>query len=78
MKYNVNARTIESTDKCRHDFSCLDGNLECLCNVNKSISDKLILVDPNRSAICHYLLSFGNSFICNCPVRTEIHMMYNA
>ena len=78
MKYKVNAETLERTVKCKYDFSCLHGKKECLCDVNKSIDDRLILVDPQSNEFCNYLLSFGKSYICNCPVRTEIYKKYKA
>lgn len=76
MKYKIAAEVVQDADKCNLDYSCLNGDKECLCDVNKAIDDKIVLVVPRNNDPCDYLMSFGNSYICNCPVRLELFRSY--
>jgi len=76
MKYRVSDDILNSTSKCRNDFSCLYGETDCLCEFNDAIENKLLFVKPNKNATCNYMLSFGYSYLCNCPTRKEIFHLY--
>lgn len=81
MKYTVTHDIVNATVQCADDFSCLYGEGECLCEVIgcSPDSDSGILyihhADDIRS--CRYEMFFGNSFVCNCPVRKELYRQYH-
>jgi hypothetical protein len=72
MELMINKETIDKTKKCLSDFSCLNGTDDCLCTVESTIANLGLLVMPGKYHKCLYKMSFGNGFICLCPVRYEI------
>ena len=77
VKFKVSQTTLNQTDKCRNDYSCLSGKKECLCSVTDSFDGKVLFVKPLCSNECGYKMSFGYSYVCNCPIRKEIYNKYN-
>jgi len=75
--YKISEDIIKDTCKCRDDFSCLKGNDECICAIEESFNDKIYFINPDNKGICDYRMSFGYSYICNCPTRREIFKQYN-
>lgn len=72
----IDAYILNETVKCRRDFACLSGKTECLCRVEEFINNKILFVAPGRNLLCNYLISFGDSFVCDCPARKEIFRQY--
>ncbi len=77
MKYQVRTDLLQEADKCRHSFSCLSGGDECLCQIKDSFDGKVLFVAPPCSDVCDYIMSFGYSYVCKCPVRKEIYNQYS-
>lgn len=75
-EFKVSADTLNETDKCQMNFSCLQGVKECFCEVEEGINNKIIFIKSSVSNLCHYRMSFGYSCTCNCPVRKEIYRIY--
>lgn len=75
MKFNINSDILNKTDKCSENYSCLNGKEECFCEVKEHFGNKIIFVKPINVS-CNYSLSFGYSFVCNCPTRKEIYNLY--
>jgi hypothetical protein len=69
---DIQSRTTE----CVHNFSCLDGKRDCLCEVETAIDNKVIFVKPQMHTACNYKLSFGYKFICNCPTRNHLYLSH--
>ncbi|MBI5664684.1 MAG: hypothetical protein HZC49_06320 [Nitrospirae bacterium] len=76
MKFDINSDTLNKTDRCRDNYSCLTGEGKCLCEV-ESHFDKNILFIKTPKILCNYYMSFGYSHICKCPARKEIFYRYN-
>jgi hypothetical protein len=77
MKYIVSKNSLNSTTKCKGSFSCLEGNPECLCNIDDCSEGKIHFVIPEANDHhCDYKTPFGYSFTCSCPVRKEIYNTY--
>ena len=74
--FKVEENILNKTDKCRSDFSCLSGKKECLCPVEDSFDGIVLFVNPPCSSACGYMMSFGYSYVCNCPIRKEIYSKY--
>ncbi|GBD97794.1 MAG TPA: hypothetical protein ENG83_03210 [Nitrospirae bacterium] len=76
MEFKIKADILNETDKCRENHSCLNGDKDCLCEVEDSFSNKIVFIKPVNNAACDYRMSFGYSFVCNCPTRKEIFNLY--
>ena len=80
MKLKISKETLEKTTKCLRDFQCLDSDKKdiCIdmCTIDTFINDVLFLKDRLHDIYCHYKMSFGYSYICNCPTRKEIYEVY--
>ena len=78
MKFIVNKNTLSNTTKCKGSYSCLDGNMECLCSIDDCSDGIIHFVIPGQKDFhCDYKTPFGYSFTCSCPVRKEIYNNYN-
>ena len=73
----IEAKIIEAT-KCDKNFECLSNeNYICLTSsVDRAIDGKVHFITCIFEN-CHYKMRFGNSQICNCPVRKEIFNKYH-
>ena len=76
MEIRISDAVIRQTTKCEKGFSCLAGNLECLCKARKYVADEVLLIENGRGEKCVYLRSLGRSEMCLCPVRKEIYKLY--
>jgi len=76
VKFNVDQAAINKTDKCRNAYSCLSGGKECICSVKDSFNGTVLFINPRDTNICSYMMSFGYSYVCNCPTRKEIFKKY--
>lgn len=73
----ISKKILEETTECNRNFICLNTpEVVINCKVISCISNKVHFVDCPDYNICTYLMNFGNSFICNCPVRKEIFNKY--
>ncbi|MEW6600808.1 MAG: hypothetical protein AB1499_07540 [Nitrospirota bacterium] len=78
MNYKLDADILNDAHQCRRDFSCLNGNGDCLCKVERLIEHNLLFIKPALNNICNYRMSFGYSaYYCNCPVRVELFKRCN-
>lgn len=75
--FEIDKTIINETQKCGHDFSCLEGSRECLCEVEDSFNNKICFIKPAGKGMCDYRMSFGYSHICNCPIRKELYRLYD-
>ena len=78
MKFEIDKGILKATDKCRKNFSCLDGDKGCMCEIEDHFNNTIHFIKPLDTGICDYRMSFGYSYICNCPTRKEIYKRYNA
>jgi len=72
-KIDIEEEIKKKTTECNHDFSCLKGSNDCLCEIESQISNKLLFIKPHANSVCNYKLSFGYKFICNCPTRNHLY-----
>jgi hypothetical protein len=75
MDIKVDDNIIEQTTKCRKNFSCLSGETP-IYSVESNINNKIHFIKCVNNKSCSYILSFGYSFICTCPVRKELYNRY--
>lgn len=78
MKFKIDADILNEAEGCRHDYSCLSDNCECLCEIDYDLgSGKVLFLRVNQYMNCQFMMSYGNSYICTCPVRKKIFKLYN-
>ena len=75
MTLIVDDNIIKGTTKCKKKFSCLSGETT-LCSVELCIENKIHFIKCVSKESCNYRISFGFSYVCNCPVRKEIYNKY--
>lgn len=71
-KLEVSEDIIAAADRCRKDVACLDPEQRSVCPVEQRIMD-VIFVEPDNNFFCPYKTSFGDSYVCGCPVRQELY-----
>lgn len=72
---SVDSATISATTKCSKQFSCLAGDGE-ICAVEYSMNKGISFVNCAEDSGCCYRTSYGDGWICLCPVRNEIYNKY--
>jgi hypothetical protein len=82
--HEVSEDARRRTTKCSSDFFCLksNGNPKCseempLCSVDYYIDKTDLVVKFTSNTDCPYKSSFGQRYICTCPVRHEIFERYH-
>ncbi|MBI4844605.1 MAG: hypothetical protein HY809_09870 [Nitrospirae bacterium] len=79
MKYEVSKKAIQEAKKCTNNFECLEGRFEnCPCVLERYLEGNGVFLHENSKLKrhCEYILSYGYSFSCHCPVRIEIFKKY--
>lgn len=77
MGFKIREAILHETNKCEWNFACLLGKNECLCEVEDSLDSRIVFIKPMLDFMCNYRMSFGYSYVCNCPTRKEIYKLYN-
>jgi len=67
---------LQRTTNCKHDFSCLSGDKQCLCKVTGLIGFDMKNIKPKSEMNCSYRLTYGDKSLCVCPTRNEIYNRY--
>jgi hypothetical protein len=79
MKFEIEEEIVKLADKCPRDYVCLTGEGGLYCKVAvlmRGRDDEIPLLDCDTEVDCPYCQSFGQSYICNCPVRKEVFKRY--
>jgi hypothetical protein len=76
METKVEDYILQATNKCKNDFSCLDGNKDCMCKIVHSNNNHTVQIDGKPVGACNYILSMGSKMYCLCPVRNELYNRY--
>jgi hypothetical protein len=77
MKLAISEDVLGKTTRCSRNFACLSGDKECLCELESQINNQVFFIRNNQQCgICDYKMSFGFSYICNCPTRKEVYNRY--
>ena len=79
MGFNVDDETVRTAANCEKEHACLGANESQLCPVQSLVTgedDALVFVECLKMEACAYRLSFGESYVCRCPVRVEIYRKF--
>jgi len=55
--------------RCPKNFRCTDNGFEHLCQSKDFGLDNYLEYLEKDSSRCSFVLSFGNGFLCHCPLR---------
>ena len=64
-------QTAEKLPRFEECLGC-SGTSEEPCKV-ESLVNHVLLVEAAHAFLCYHRTSFGDSYICRCPVRKEIY-----
>lgn len=67
-KLKLDAQLL-STINCNHDFSCLNENDTCVCEIDFVVNDAMFFVKAKNYKHCNHMHSFGFSHYCTCEIR---------
>jgi len=77
MTYVVNKETEMRTTRCPHNSRCLNDDGWTSCSIQNVMGEFL---EINKCGCdkrqCNYLMPYGFSYYCLCPVRHEIYKNY--
>ncbi|TNF52770.1 hypothetical protein EP227_06875 [bacterium] len=76
METKIEDYILKATNKCKNNFSCLDGKKNCMCKIIHSNNYHTVQIDGKPVNACNYILSMGSKMYCLCPVRNELYNRY--
>lgn len=76
MNLYVNNEVMQATTGCKKRFSCLGGKRKDLCKIGTCIDGEIHLIVCLNETNCSYQRSYGEEFICDCPIRKKIYNKY--
>ena len=71
----IEKEILDKTVHCTKDFDCIK-NDNIYCKVESCINNEVHFVECTEQNFCSYKMTFGSSYICNCPTRKEIYNKY--
>jgi hypothetical protein len=77
MIVKIDESTVKRTTNCDKGMPCLHGVSKPLCDVDSYIMDEVCFIHCLNNKRCSYLIPFGYSFMCTCPIRKEIFKRYH-
>ncbi|MBI9070515.1 MAG: hypothetical protein JEY94_02895 [Melioribacteraceae bacterium] len=79
MSYIVPKKIIAKAAKCNYNHSCVETG-KCngydLCKVEDTVGLDVLFIEYRNEHSCGYMLNYGNSYMCTCPVRKYIFNKY--
>jgi hypothetical protein len=76
MELEISEEALRRTTQCPHEFACLNNGEHHLCTPLVTMGKGGLLIKEGAVKRDPYRVSFGNSWLCICPVRREIWDMY--
>ena len=64
---------IAKATRCDREHACVHKGAAFLCRVEEVVGDEVFFIARAPNNTCRYCSSFGEDFVCNCPVRAEAH-----
>lgn len=71
MSANVSPATVAKATRCARDHACVRSGADYRCPIEEIVGDEVVFVAYLPQVTCSYRSSFGEGFVCNCPVRRE-------
>ena len=73
METHIEDYILQATNKCKNNYSCLDGKKDCICKIIHSNNNHTVQIEGKPVSACNYVLSMGDKMYCLCPVRNELY-----
>ncbi len=74
MASDADQELLERAKECPHNHACLDGgDSQPQCPVERSIGRIGVFLAAKPPWSCPYHLSWGYSYLCQCPVRRAVY-----
>ncbi|MDT8316716.1 MAG: hypothetical protein RQ824_01845 [bacterium] len=75
MKIEISKETLEKTNRCQKNFSCLSGARKDMCVVGPDDMELLVICKSDEK--CGYKTPLYDKIICACPTRKELLERYD-
>ncbi len=74
MKQQIDSKLKRIMDgmRCPKEFICTKTGFKNLCEVNYSEKGKCVECLAEKPRLCSFSLTFGDTFLCICPVRVHL------
>lgn len=77
MSFEIDREILDKTKGCQYNFDCLKTGKCFGCKIKSVATEECIFIDPNKGQEhCHFIFSFGSSYVCRCPTRIELCKKY--
>ena len=73
METRIEDYILQATNKCKKNFSCLNGQKDCICQIVHYNGHHTVQIEGKPVSACNYILSIGPKMYCLCPVRNELY-----
>jgi len=73
METHIEDYILQATNKCKKNFSCLNGQKDCMCKIIHSNNNHTVQIEGKPVSTCNYVLSMGAKMYCLCPIRNELY-----
>lgn len=71
MSANISPATIAKATRCDRDHACVRTGADYRCPIEEIVGDEVVFITYLPQVTCGYRSSFGEGFVCSCPVRRE-------
>ncbi len=72
LQVDSNLKRIMAGMRCAKDFICSKSGFKNLCKANYIEHGNLVECLDEKPRRCSFSLTFGDTFLCICPVRVYI------
>jgi hypothetical protein len=76
LQYTIDDEICSQASYCRQGKVCLSDPEHRMCAVTQCVNREVLFVCGTNRGICDYRMSFGNSYICSCPIRIELYRQH--
>jgi hypothetical protein len=67
-----NIEEIMAGMQCPKNFKCAEGGFEHLCKAKDTGLERCLDCLEEKPSACSFAMSFGDSYLCQCPLRVYI------
>lgn len=76
--FQISEETRKLTAKCPFNIECMVNRNWDTCSIARKLQNiSLFIAKKCNKSNCPYSLSFGKTYLCQCPIRREIYQRYN-
>ncbi len=76
MEFNINPETAKQATKCLYNHACMQPGTPLRCTISEVVNNTVFFTKEKKPSACPYQSTFGNSFMCTCPLRQEFYLKH--